>query len=38
MKTEEAWNGLYSVDGGDDDDKSEQYTYNESVQNVSTWL
>jgi len=46
MKTEEAWNGLYSVGGGggggddddDDNDKSKQYTYNKSVQNMSTWL
>ena len=35
MKTEEAWNGLYSVGGGDDD-KSKQYTYNKSVQIAST--
>jgi hypothetical protein len=46
MKTEEAWNGLYSFGGGGDggggggggDDKSKQYTYNKSVQNTSTWL
>ena len=43
MKTEEVWNGLYSVGGGgggdddDDDDKSKQYTYNKSLQNMSTW-
>jgi hypothetical protein len=41
MKTEEVWNGLYSVGGGDDDDiddKSKQYTYSKSMQNASTWL
>ena len=36
MKTEEAWNGLYSDGGGGDDDKSKQYTYNKSVQIAST--
>jgi hypothetical protein len=40
MKTEEAWNVLYSVGGGGDDidDKSKQYTYYKSMQNASTWL
>jgi len=41
MKTEEAWNGLYSVGGGGGGgggDKSKKYAYSKSVQNTSTWL